>query len=729
MQDYVLLPALYVFFPTPMSYSVSFATPSKSPGILLDNDIHFASSSFIFSSSSFVSIGEDILMLQRSGRYIVATERRLHVVSNKIVCSLNRAATALSVHNDLIAIGFRESVEIWKLHTTGKNNEHIKPFFSLKRTFPGHAESVTSILFLDDFGIVSTSLDCTTRLHVCDIHSLDAVQVHKSSALAPGAARTERQGAKVIAKHSSTPLRAFEIDGYVVIVTRRGVVSYLDRDWNTISKVYVTGDVVSVAKCKSVIAILARTGGSKPRADNQCVQRLVLVTKDGKREVDVGDDFFELAANDNLIALKGNSISVYDLGLDTLTRLIDLVDATAMCEHKDRLVVGCTDNGLRLYKPFARVAYGRTGAEEDMLARLNALRQWLDPVKFHDENVREAPLCIHMAENILLSLTLSGYVSVFNMSDGNCFRSFPLNLKVRTSAVSPDFSVLFVSSYKLHVVDIKRGQRIDEFDYQVLSIKCSRDKAYILLLDAFIVYDYSDFTSHSIRIESGMVCDEISVVANNTVTMYDLGLNYIRSLSGSRVFCSNSRRIVVENKGVEVIELESMESEKLDVKSPLGISCSSTSRRVYVLTARSVVVFDSSTPFADIDLDASIQVFDSALSGLRFYEALAIAAKLGRTDLMKVVMRMSSFSVQHLSPRHVSAIKSVAVDMIESDTMAAMRWLRTCLLEHDSLELEDIEIHRVKVALESAMDEGRRNWKALNRIKEGALCIEKAAMR
>lgn len=715
-------------FRTPMSYSVSFATPSKSPGLLLDNDIHFASSSFIFSSSSFVSVGEDILMLQRSGRYVVATEKRIHVVSNKVICSLNRAATALSVKNDLIAIGFRQSVEIWRLHTRGKNNEHIKPFFSLKRTFPGHAESVTSILFLDGVGIVSTSLDCTTRLHACDTHSLGAAQVHKSEdAPAPGAARTERHGAKVIATHSSTPLKAFDVDGCVAIVTRRGVVSYLDREWNTVSKIYVTGDVVSAAKCNNVVAVLARAGDSKSGADKADLQRLVLVTKDGKREVEVGSDFFELAANDSLIVLKGNSISVYDPASDTLSRLIDLVDVTAMCEHKDRLAVGCTDHRLRLYSPFASAVYGKASADEGIAAKLDALRQWMDPVKFHDANVCEAPLCIHMADNVLLSLTLGGYVSVFNVTDRNCFRSFPLNLKVRTSAVSPDFSVLFVSGYKLHVVDVKRGRKVDEFDYQVLSVRCTRDRAYFLTLNAFIVYDYSDFTSHSVRLESGVVCDEVSVVTNNTVTMYDLGLNYVRSLCGSRVFCSNSRRIVVENKGVEVVELESMESERLDVRDPQSIACSSTSRRVYVLAANAVVVFDSGTPFANIDIDASIQMFDSALSGSRLYEALVIAAKLGRTDLLKVVMRMSSFSVLGLSPRHASAVKRAAVDMIESDTMAAMRWLRTCLFEHDGLELEDIEIHRVKAALERAMDEGRRNWKALSRIKERALGVERAA--
>lgn len=711
-----------------MSYSVSFATPSKSSGLLLDSDIHFASSSFIFSSSSFVSVGEEILMLQRSGRYVVATEKRILVVSNKVICSLNRVATALSVKDDLIAIGFRQSVEIWKLHTTGDNNEHVKPFFSLKRNFPGHAESITSILFLDGLGIVSTSLDCTTRFHACDTHNLDAMQVHKrDDALTRSAAMTERHGAKVIAKHSSTPLKAFEIDGCVAIVTRRGVISYIDRNWNTVSKVYVTGEVVSAAKCNGVVAVLARTSDSKLHADKGGFQRLVLVTKEEKKEVEVSSDFFELAANDSLIVLKGDSISVYDLVSGTLTRLIDLIDVTAMCEHKDRLVVGCADHRLRLYSPFARTAYEKSGAEEGIAARLDALRQWLDPVKFHDENVQEVPLCIHMADNILLSLTLSGYVSVFNVSDRNCFRTFPLNLKVRTSAVSPDFSVLFVSGYKLHIVDIKRGRKVDEYDYQVLSIKCTRDKAYFLTLDAFIVYDYSDFTSHTMRLESGVVCDELSVVANNTVTMYDLSLNYVRSLSGSRVFCSNSRRIVVDNRGVEVIEFESMESEKLDVSDPRSVVCSCTSRRVYVLTENSVVVFDLSTPFTEIDLDASIQLFDSALSGSRLYEALAIAAKLGRTDLLKVVMRMSSFSVLNFNPRHVFAIKRAAVDMIESDTMAAMRWLRTCLFEHENLELEDTEIHRVKTVLERAMDEGRRNWRALCRIKERALRTEKAS--
>ncbi|KAL0265699.1 UNVERIFIED_CONTAM: hypothetical protein PYX00_011413 [Menopon gallinae] len=721
---------LNFFLATPMSYSVSFAIPSRSPGLLLDSDIHFASSSFIFSSGSFVSVSEDILMLQRSSRYVVATERRIHVVSDRVVCSLNRAATALAVQGGLIAIGSRQSVEVWRLHTANANNEHIRPFFSLKRSFPGHSDSITSILFLDGVGIVSTSLDCTTRLHACDMRSLDAAVpgLVGGDSLAPGAGEACRRGAKVISRHKSAPLAAFDVDGCVAIVTRRGAVCYLDRDWNTVSKVYVEGDVVSAAKCGSIVAVLIRACGSKPSEGHADTLRLALVTKEGQREVVVDSDFFEIAANDSLIALKGNSISVYDPLSGTLTKLIDLVDVTAMCEHRDRLVVGCTDHRLRLYSPLVGMnAAGGADAHKGIAAKFSALRQWLDAATLHDENVREAPLNIHMADNLVLSLTLGGYVSVFNVSDTNCFRSFPLNLKVRTSAVSPDFSVLFVSGHKLHVVDLKRGRKVDEFDYQVLSVRCTRDRAYLLTLDAFIVYDYSDFTSYAMRLESGIVGDEVSVVTSNTVTMYDLGLNFVRTLSGSRVFCSNSRRIVVENRGVEVVELDSMESERLDVKDPRGVACSCTSRRVYVQTAHSVIVYDSRVPFADLDLDATIQSFDSALAGARFYEALVVAIKLGRMDLLRRVMCMSVFSVRSLSPRYVSAIKRTAIDMIENDTAAAMAWLRTCLFEHDGLELDDIEVHRVRTVLEKAMEEGRRNWKMLCKIRERAQSAADAA--
>lgn len=684
-----------------MNHEAVFAIPASSPGLFLDDDVHFASSCFLFSSNTFVPLTEDIVSIHRSKNYFVTTAERLYVVSNKVIAGLNRVVTALAVKGDLLAVGCKQAVELWRLQTSAETSEPKKPAFSLVQMLQGHSDAITSTMFFGDIGIVSTSLDCTTRLHYVD-----------SSTKTPRSDAAPQGTSKVIATHKSAPLKAFDINGCLVVVTKSGVITYANAKWETTDRVYLGEDVRGVDRCgDAIVALLSAGEPGMPKRS-----KIAVVRNGVKKIVDFDEEFFEISANSTQVALKGSTLSIYDVEFGTLTRLIDLLSITAMCEHRDRLAVGCADFKVRVYQPFA----AWRASERDTGRPFSSLKARLGGVALTDDNAREAPFNIHWVDNVLVSVTLSAHVSIFNIADARCFRSFALNLKVRTSAVNADLSILFVAGVKLQVVDLKRSKVIDTFDHHVISVRCVGERVYFLTQDALLVYDYKDFTVHPVRLQSGLIGKGVCVVNSNTVTMYDLGLNYVRSVRGTKILYHGSQKAIVENGNVQIVDLETMRTCVLDVENPQNVVYSTSSQRVYVLVANSVRVYDSKASFLDLDLHATAEAFDTEFCDTNYLKALVVAIKMGRRDLVRRVISTTFFTVKNLNMQYVSELKKAAVEMVASDTMMAVKWLRMCFFEYEHLELDETEAHRVRSTLERAMEVGRKNLKLINNLgKEG----------
>ena len=311
-----------------------------------------------------------------------------------------------------------------------------------------------------------------------------------------------------------------------------------------------------------------------------------------------------------------------------------------------------------------------------------AFRGTAVPRTLRDENVRDAPLNIHLRENVLLSITQSGHVSAFNVPDARCFRSFSLETKTRTSAVDSDFSVMFVAGTRLHLVDLKRGKIVEEFDCHAMSVGCIDGKAYILTTDSVLIYDYRGIEKRQLASERGVVGSGISVVIGNIVNVYSLDLGYVGCVQGREVLYHGPRSIIVKSGDIEVVDINTMKCEAIGVSSARAALASQTSARICVLTPRAVLVYDKAAPAANMDAEATTCSFEREFRSANHLRALVIAARLGRRDLVRRVISSSFFRATSLDAKCVLEIKRAAIEILDSNTAMALKWLRMCLFEY-----------------------------------------------
>lgn len=593
-------------------------TESEARGLHYDGDLFFSAHTHLFrcsqgAYSKVCDVDGTVVDFAVGERTFVATQERMYMNSESVtVGTLRRSFSCIAARNGLIAAGCRNVLEIWHIPT-----EYRFTLFKLHSKNLGHFLDITSVRFVADHLVLTTGRDCSVRM----FNILD---------------KTSRR----ICSTMSAPLAAYSTDQdntEITVVCEDGaLLTYLLNDSGVVSqgKTFLDSRILASSCHAGFVAVSVECEG-----ENLFVFR-------GQERVysaNIGHRITELVLAGESIAVRGPGfVGIYNLLMNVFGFELELPRIVCMHAARELVAVGCADKRVRIYH------------EHRCLQTL------------HDANSTHPVFSVHLLQNSVLCLSVDGRVSVWDLKNGTCYRSFKIPVRMSASEVSSDGLLLFIADfneYTVRVVDLQRSKEIDVLTGHsgpIFRMVCSQNALFSLSYDNTITrWNVYSQTSDVLQLEktiTGLAVRnrKLCVATENELIVYDDQFVYERSIQVSlrarkrnELFVSekpvehldftfdcrfvvaggesNTLKIVsVETGDVEHAVAVSLNREWENYEERLGrqsdrlfdktktievlrIQHSSSQRLFYVLTREGVAVYElSTTRFSPISLDVSL---------------------------------------------------------------------------------------------------------------------------
>ncbi|CAD26535.1 WD-REPEAT PROTEIN SIMILAR TO PERIODIC TRYPTOPHAN PROTEIN 2 [Encephalitozoon cuniculi GB-M1] len=628
-------------------------TESEARGLHYDGDVYFSSNNHLFRVSGrkytkICDVGGTITGFSISEKFFVVTEERMYMSNeNRMVGSLKRGFSCIDTSKNLIVAGCSNMLEVWHIP-----KEFKLPLFKQHSRNLGHFLDIISVKFIDDSRVITTSRDCTVRLF--DISGNRSTRICNTM---------------------STPVAAYVLgaeNNELVVVGEDGSILYFTIDGENVTYkgiIYLNSKVLASSCHLGLVAIAT---------DKESEENLFIYS--GQEVVhcaSVGHKILDMSLSGDSIAVKGpRFIGIYNLVLNLFVFELDLPRIASMDVKKDVIAAGCSDKKVRIY-------------DEQRCIHT-----------FSDPNATHAVFSVHILQNSVLCLCLDGRVSIWDMKNGVCYRSFQIPARISASEVSDDNLLLFIADfnhYAIKVVDLQRGKEIDVLkghEGPVFRMKWDGDSLYTLSYDNTVrrwnVYSQTVEELQIRKMATGFSVRNrrLCVATVDELAIYDSNLNYERGIKASlkarkrnEVFISekpiesldltfdnkfiisggeaNSIKIISADTGdvVQVLRVSdnrewenykealgkesSKPFDKARVIEVLKIMHSSNQRAFYILTREGISIYEPSfIKFIPIRLDVSLtpESIRGYLSGQEYLKAAIGSLRINKYEVIKEVV-------------------------------------------------------------------------------------------
>lgn len=550
-------------------HTASIPTESDSRSITFTDSIYFSSHTNIYNIkhgifSIFTSVEGTINHFAINTHNIfICTEDRVYMNHGDTnVGSLRRTATAIDANENIFAIGVGNALEVWNVP-----KEYSFTLFKNRGKFTGHHRPIKIIKILNNNYILTASEDNTIRL--C------CVNEGKS---------------KTILTLGSTPIDLHVIgESQGVATSSDGIITFFDLkiESNIFEKKRVIMDGTIISSCckdnimglilkqtfsqakkqddedhfhfkpagKDMDILDEKSGGIdteviKPRFKKPEESYCMVMLRDGKEiyRIDVGRRIDSLRIRgDELAMCSGNFVGIFSILSEKFTFAIDLPKITGFTVTGESIAAVCADRKVRIYNNHVcRAVLSDSKGKGDVL-----------------DGIIRGNSCIVSYK--------SGYVSVFNIADLVCYRSFSITggdgicNDFKYSTADDDGRILFVATDGLiFIIDIQRSKKIDEIklDCPLSNMIYYREFLYYLNMKNELT-KFNVFNSKSTTLQLETTAIGFCVGKNNIVVstaselvFYDLDFNYLNTI-GITLEGRHREEVFSKKKPVEFFDFNS----------------------------------------------------------------------------------------------------------------------------------------------------------------------------
>lgn len=498
------------------SFKTAIPTKSTSKGLVFDKDIHFSSNTYIYKyNQNIYSVvatlpGYIKKFAVLDEKFYTLTDEHLSISYNgRNIATMKKDGDCILVTEDYIITNDNNELEIWLNPKEFKMN-----MFELFLSNSEHTGRISAMLLYQDI-IFTGSSDHTIRAFDLNSKRSRKIQTVKSK-----------------------PVGIHAVDDLIIITCLEGQIYKLkknDEGFELVKREQKEGLIACSSLSKEIWSI------SIFKEDKSMIE----VFKDDTviYSLEIENRVEELALKDNFLAVKCEDfVGLYNLKSDSF--LLELVMPTIVDFdiNKEYIAAGCSDKKIRLY---------------DDNRIINTLR---------DDKSTHPIYKIFFLKNSILSLAIDGHISLFDIKNGTCFRSFKIPVKISSAEVCSDGILLFLGDYdtcSIRVVDLQRSKEIDNLEGHEAAIKhlvYNKGFLYSLSLDNELrKWDYLKNESQSLMLEKMPISmaveySKIVVTFLEEVITYGLDLEYLYSFDYS-VKSRKRNELYMHNKGAEHVEL------------------------------------------------------------------------------------------------------------------------------------------------------------------------------
>lgn len=537
-------------------YRISIPTTSGSKSLVLDDALYFASHTSIYrvanGSIALFSSTEGTVnhFAVNSNNIFICTDDRVYMNHrDTLIGSLRRRATSIAACDTFFVIGTGNSLEIWAVPTVYRFT-----LFRCMGRLAGHSQPIVLLKIVDGNTILAASEDNSVR--VFDI---------------------AQRSSRVVATVNDRPVGLHLLNENCGAVTsRNGLVVFfgLNQQPKDNRKLTLEENIVD-SGCvggKLLLLLEADSKPSKPErvipprtntAQKNAEQPGSADAQAGAGEIDpeiikplprrpgrvqmlrvLADDKtsyeFKLSQlveavefSGSLVALKSPEfVGLFDISTEKFVFSLDLPKIVNFTIGRGLVAAACADRRIRLY-----------------------VGQSLKSV-FYDEKSKGTVLDAFIRKGSCLAAYSNGHVSVFNIDDSNCYRSFTVSgsdlssdglkhslaVDFKLCAVDEDGCLLILATdYSIIIVDVQRSKKIEE-----IRLECPLSQLlysagflyYLNLRNELAKYNLYNGKQVSLQLEStatGLAVRKTGVlVATSTeLILYDADFNYLRSANAT----------------------------------------------------------------------------------------------------------------------------------------------------------------------------------------------------
>ncbi|KAH9412342.1 hypothetical protein HK407_01g02370 [Ordospora pajunii] len=493
-------------------------TESEAKGIYYNGDLYFASSNHLFKvregrHKRICGSNETILGFSICKRLFTITKDRMYMNNqDRIIGSLKKSFSCIEANEHFIAAGCSRVLEIWHVP------KEIKfTLFSLHSRHFGHFLDITCVRFLDSNLVLTASKDCTVRL--INILKNKSTRVCNTIGIPVGIHVIDDDKKEIAVVCEGGAILYYALDGYKM--------QFKDR-------VYINSKILASSCYSGFIAVSLDSG----KEGNLLVYKGVEVV----HHATVCHKISGISLFGACIAIRGPKfVAIYDLAVNVFLFELDLPKIISMDVKRNIIATGCCDKKVRLY---------------DEQRCMNTLG---------DPNMTHSVFSVHILNNSVLCVCVDGRVSVWDVKNGTCYRSFQVEMRVCSTEVSEDGLLLFVANfddYSIRVIDLQRSKEIDVLkghEGPVTRMVWSRSSLYSVSYDNVVkkwdVYNQVvldldvEKTITGLCVRDGKMC----VCTVGEITIYDEQFDYERSVKIS-LKARKRNEVFISEKPVECAE-------------------------------------------------------------------------------------------------------------------------------------------------------------------------------
>lgn len=624
-----------------LHYSLKSLVPttSLSKGIFqLENELFFATNTFIFrvkeGEYKICGILEGYVrqfICKQSILYVITEDSLVLIYDCKNIASLKCVPYSLLVSEKFIVLGTECFLEVWY---TPK--EYKFGMFDLHSKVKAHNDIISCLLFLTDKIVITGSRDCSIKTYNLQTKDVDRLISTKS-----------------------IPVKICLIKDYIVVICEEGQIYYVNILTKKIDhKIFKNATISCADQFENLICICV--------FENAKSTIEIISEQTTIYSFDTVNIITEIGLCRNKVAIKGpNFVGILNFEIDTYIYSLDLPQISCFDIYNELYCVGCTDKKIRLYD------------DKKCIKTL------------YDEKNTHPLLDVYFLSGSVLSLAVNGYISLFDIKNSTCYRSFNIPVKISASAICDDGMLLFLAdydSYKIRVIDLQRSREIDNLEgheapvknlyyadnylfslstdnelkkWDVYKTECistkfektainfivKNQKIYIVLINEIIIYNFDLEFCDSILYKSIKALENIDVSfdlkylflagESNKLQIFDISNNSIeQTVKVSRnTRWKNYREILFKN------QKESCDkSEKIEV---LKLIHSKNQYKFTYLSREGIFTYEKSTskylPLC-LDLETTVEAITKYLENNKFLNALIVALKLKETQYVKQIL-------------------------------------------------------------------------------------------
>ncbi|KAI5151814.1 periodic tryptophan protein 2 [Enteropsectra breve] len=562
-------------------HKTSIPSESDAKGIFCDSTgaFYFASHTNIFrtkgrNTTLYTSVEHTItgFTMVHELAFITTAERVYMNKQGRTVGSLKRSATAIAANEDILVLGINSMLEVWEIPKAYKftlfKNRHRKA---------GHHSPITSIKIINNNTALTASEDCTVRLFSFSENT--SVILAKTRRASVDLEILDDRHGIVTDKSGVTTL--FVIPSQINVESDDLMNNKHRAEYERL--VDLSADVLASSADGATLAVISElkeevmvktenTEFFHHKKDDEIPDILKeeeekrkitkIISKDSSSRLTVFkmnelrkyEEIFKcdipyraesiVMRNYNVLLKSKNFVGVFNIPNETFSESIVLPKIVCFDMNRRFIAAGCQDRRVALY-----------------------LHNTVNKI-FSDEKATSPILGVHLIKNMCITTYTDGHISVFNTTDGNCFRSFKTvaqNLSYTHSAVDEDGKICFIASLKqILVCDIQRSRVIDDIKLEcpLVELIFSNGFLYYLGIEGELV-KYNLYNGKSVvltlgKAVGGFAVDQhkIIVSSGNELVFYNTDFNY---LGGMRLTIAGRHRdeVFSKEKPVEKIGFNS----------------------------------------------------------------------------------------------------------------------------------------------------------------------------